>query len=59
MSPDGPYVKTYLAATMLLGAWLAADDDAPPLEVAASALTAPVIFPFALAFNLYCIVFER
>jgi hypothetical protein len=52
-------MRTYLAATTLLGAWIAANDDAPPLEILASAVTAPVIFPFALAFNLYCEVFER
>jgi hypothetical protein len=52
-------LKLYLAATVSVGAWIAADDGAPLWEVAASALSGPVLAPAALAFNLYCTLFER
>lgn len=47
-------MKTYIAATMALGAWIAWKGDANGWQIAATAALSPVLLPVALGHEAHC-----
>lgn len=52
-------LKLYVAASAVVGAWVAHEADLNPWQTAATVVLSPAILAAAVAHEVRCVVFER